>query len=445
MNRQPEAITWNVMGMMNNSYFRVKVHRTTDANGMPALKFQHPTLAGPGNFGGWFEEKTLGKADAQEVAKVEPPKTITAPVSDGKSISMDKVRANDGTNGTDCWFVVKDKVYNGTPFLADHPGGGASILIVGGTDCTDEFEALHSSKAWAQLESYYLGELAAGGVVDISNPAPSAVVPSGPPVTLKKTEYVKLVLEKRVEVSHDTRLFRFALPSKEHVLGLPVGQHLFIRADIDGKKVMRAYTPLDSGVGYVDFVIKVYFAGVHPRFPEGGKLTQFLDKMTLGETISVKGPLGEYIFNVGVDRPLQTFTHTVHNTKHAFDTIGFIAGGSGITPVLQTARALLEDKTTPTRIWILYANRTENDILCQDTLKEIGELKNVDVWYTLDQPPAEWTYSAGFIDEAMVRDHLPAPSEKTFIFCCGPPPMIEYACKPNLHKVGHKPDMIHCF
>ena len=50
MNRQPETITWNVMGMMNNSYFRIKVHRTLDASGRPALKFQHPTLAGPGNF-----------------------------------------------------------------------------------------------------------------------------------------------------------------------------------------------------------------------------------------------------------------------------------------------------------------------------------------------------------------------------------------------------------
>ena len=44
MNRQPEAITWNVMGMMNNSYFRIHVHRTLDEAGLPALRFQHPTL-----------------------------------------------------------------------------------------------------------------------------------------------------------------------------------------------------------------------------------------------------------------------------------------------------------------------------------------------------------------------------------------------------------------
>ena len=457
MNRQPEKITWNVMGMMNNSYFRVKVHRTMDeATGMPALKFQHPTLAGPGNFGGWFEEKVLGKADDKaEAEKKPPPPPAAATASDGSKkngITMETVEANDGTKGTDCWFVVKDKVYNGTPFLADHPGGGASIMIVGGTDCTEEFGAFHSSKAWNLLDKYYIGELvsdaAAAAPAAPDSPAPAAApVTNAAPTTLHPKQYVTLPLEKRIELSHDTRLFRFSLPSKEHELGLPIGQHLFIRADIDGKKVMRAYTPLDSGKGYVDFVIKVYFAGVHPRFPEGGKLTQHLDKMQLGEKITVRGPMGEFIFNVnvGVPRPLMTFTHTVKDEQIGFNTIGFIAGGSGITPVLQTARALLTDTTNPTRIFILYANRTDNDILCGDILKQIDELDNVDVWYTLDQPPEGWKYSSGFIDEAMCRDHLPTPSDSTFIFCCGPPPMIEYACKPNLAKVGHTADKIHCF
>lgn len=30
------------------------------------------------------------------------------------------------------------------------------------------------------------------------------------------------------EVSHDTRKFRFALPSPEHILGLPVGKYMYI-------------------------------------------------------------------------------------------------------------------------------------------------------------------------------------------------------------------------
>ena len=43
----------------------------------------------------------------------------------------------------------------------------------------------------------------------------------------------------------------------------------------------------------------------------------------------------------------------------------------------------------------------------------------------------------GFIDEAMCRERLPAPSEQTYIFMCGPPPMLKFACRPNLDKLGH--------
>lgn len=50
---------------------------------------------------------------------------------------------------------------------------------------------------------------------------------------------------------------------------------------------------------------------------------------------------------------------------------------------------------------------------------------------------SDWDYSQGFISEDMVRDHLPPPSEDTFILMCGPPPMIQFACNPNLDRVGH--------
>ena len=120
--------------------------------------------------------------------------------------------------------------------------------------------------------------------------------------------------------------------------------------------------------------------------------------------------------------------------------------------MLQTARALLADPDVKAEISILYANRSESDILCQDELTAIAKLPTVRVWYTVDTleektrvTTGEWKYSKGFIDEAMVRDHLPAGGSSTYIFCCGPPPMIEFACKPNLAKVGHAPEKIHCF
>lgn len=50
----------------------------------------------------------------------------------------------------------------------------------------------------------------------------------------------------KTKLSHDVRLFRFALPNEDQMLGLPVGKHIFICATMDEKLCMRAYTPSSS-------------------------------------------------------------------------------------------------------------------------------------------------------------------------------------------------------
>ena len=88
------------------------------------------------------------------------------------------------------------------------------------------------------------------------------------------------------------------LQSSEHVLGLPVGQHIMLSFGTGSQMVSRAYTPVssDDDIGYVDFVIKVYFANVHPRFPEGGKLTQHMEAMVVGDTLKFRGPKGHITY-----------------------------------------------------------------------------------------------------------------------------------------------------
>ena len=54
---------------------------------------------------------------------------------------------------------------------------------------------------------------------------------------------------------------------------------------------------------------------------------------------------------------------------------------------------------------------------------------------------ADWKYSEGFVNDEMIKEHLPAPSEDTIILMCGPPPMIKFACNPNLDKLGYTEDM----
>ena len=59
------------------------------------------------------------------------------------------------------------------------------------------------------------------------------------------------------------------------------------------------------------------------------------------------------------------------------------------------------------------------------------------MWYTLDRPPARWKFSSGFITDAMIAERLPGPQEESLVLMCGPPPMIKFACLPNLTKLGY--------
>ena len=154
---------------------------------------------------------------------------------------------------------------------------------------------------------------------------------------------VKYALEliKKEELSHDTRLFRFALPSDEHCLGLPIGQHIYLSARINGSLVVRPYTPTssDEDMGHMDLVVKIYPANVHPKFPDGGKMTQYLESLNIGDTIDVRGPSGHLVYRgKGAFDIKEDKKGPVKETK--VKNVSMIAGGTGITPMLQLVRAV---------------------------------------------------------------------------------------------------------
>lgn len=53
--------------------------------------------------------------------------------------------------------------------------------------------------------------------------------------------------------------YKFALPNKDDILNLPIGQHISIMANINGKDISRSYTPTSSSddVGHFVLCIKV--------------------------------------------------------------------------------------------------------------------------------------------------------------------------------------------
>lgn len=258
-----------------------------------------------------------------------------------------------------------------------------------------------------------------------------------------QTKYPLKLIERHV-ISHDTRRFRFALPSPDHILGLPVGQHVYLSCRVNDQLVIRPYTPVtsDDDKGYFDLVAKVYFKNVHPKFPDGGKMTQYLENLPIGETIDVRGPSGllvhEDVGFLGI-KPEKKLPATMV----PFKKLNMIAGGTGITPMLQLIRNILKNPDDKTVMALLFANQTESDILLREELEEAasshpGRLR---LWYTVDRASEGWKYSTGFVSADMIAEQMYPPADDTFVLMCGPPPMINFACQPNLDKLGFSPKL----
>ena len=150
--------------------------------------------------------------------------------------------------------------------------------------------------------------------------------------------------------------------------------------------------------GHLDLVVK--------RYP-GGKMSEHLDSLAVGESLNFKGPIPKYPWEAN---------------KHSH--IGLIAGGTGITPMYQLLRAIFNNPEDKTKVTLVYGNLTEDDILLK---KELQQLENtypqrLKVFYLLDNPPKEWTGGSGHVTSELLKTVFPEPKEGNIkLFVCGPP------------------------
>merc|ERR1711879_855969 len=100
----------------------------------------------------------------------------------------------------------------------------------------------------------------------------------------------------------------------------------------------------------------------------------------------------------------------------------FVAGGTGLTPFYQIACSILRDPNDNTKMVLLYANQSPNNILLRDQLFEMvqGNPDRFKLWLTVDkvQPGVSWSFGEGFIDEDMLRKQLYPPNEGTIVLIC---------------------------
>ncbi|KAE9982496.1 NADH-cytochrome b5 reductase [Venturia inaequalis] len=252
---------------------------------------------------------------------------------------------------------------------------------------------------------------------------------------LKPNELQEFELKEKTILSHNTAIYRFALPRPQDILGLPIGQHISLAADltVDGqqKQILRSYTPIssDETPGYFDLLIKSY---------PTGNISKYVAGLQVGQTMKVKGPKGAMVY-------------TPNMVKH----FGMICGGTGITPMLQVIRAVIRGRETGdvTKINLIFANVNPEDILLKEDLDALArDDPHFNIYYVLNNPPEKWSGGVGFVTAEMIKEHLPAPTPDSKILICGPPPMVS-AMKKATESLGFQKarpvskleDQVFCF
>lgn len=209
------------------------------------------------------------------------------------------------------------------------------------------------------------------------------------------------VLEVR-KAGPGTNILKCGLPSPEHVMGMPVTAYVMVEGHNSGDS--SAYTPIttDDQPGYFELLVKGY--------PDGN-VSKYLCSLQAGDSVSVKGPVAKLPYTANMKKK-----------------IGMIAGGSGITPMLQIIKEILKDPDDKTEVTLIFGNQSPADILLRDELDQLAASSKgqVNILYVVDKnttsDPA--IKHVGYVTAEFCRKVLPAPSDDTLIYVCGPPPLL---------------------
>lgn len=260
------TLAGNYTGMMNNCWYRVKLHTDVDkATGQPVLLARHPIAPG-GAEGGWMrpsaEEKAKQEASdaAQSTSKeytLEEVEKHNTEVRDrGRMTTAKKLNVLGPYLQKDCWLILNGKVYDATSILAWHPGGASAILNYAGkatAQASADYNAVHDAYAQKKTAEVLIGKLSAKGMQTLLEDQKhvekkqAEQAESRQEYALKPFQYTPATLVKRKEINTDTRLYTFKVPDgkdgKPGRLGLHVGGHIQIASHWNDAVVMRPYTP----------------------------------------------------------------------------------------------------------------------------------------------------------------------------------------------------------
>ncbi|KAF8150619.1 hypothetical protein B0H34DRAFT_729498 [Crassisporium funariophilum] len=180
--------------------------------------------------------------------------------------------------------------------------------------------------------------------------------------------------------------------------------------------VYRAYTPITTrgAVGILSFTIKKQ---------DKGKMSNYIHEMEIGQRLGIMGYL---------QRPPSMTPWTLNQ----FDAVTLLAGGVGLTPILQIIQYSLHDPSNTSKFLLLFANSTESDIAMREELDGFQRRypANFEVVYVLSRPPPGWTGETGRIDATLINKYAPPPADygvRSLVCVSGPPAMLDALAGPR--------------
>jgi ring-1,2-phenylacetyl-CoA epoxidase subunit PaaE len=212
------------------------------------------------------------------------------------------------------------------------------------------------------------------------------------------------------KVKHETRdaiAVTFDLPPElKDAFAYQQGQHLTLRATIDGEDVRRSYS-ICSAVQ--DDRLRVAIKRVN-----GGLFSTWANEcIRPGVTIDVMPPEGR--FNL----PLEP-----ESRRHYLA----FAAGSGITPILSIIKTTLIAEPH-SRFTLLYGNRASSSVIFRDELTDLKDqyLERLNLVYIMSREPQDIELFHGRITEDKCRalfQHWLRVENVDYAFICGPEDMM---------------------
>ncbi|TFC89125.1 phenylacetate-CoA oxygenase/reductase subunit PaaK [Cryobacterium sp. TmT2-59] len=242
--------------------------------------------------------------------------------------------------------------------------------------------------------------------------------------TKRRARFHTLTVADVRQLTQDSVEVTFAVPEElQGEFDYDPGQHLALRATIDGRELRRSYSICrPRAVGSVSVAIKRDLGGVFSSWAN--------TELRAGDQIDVMSPQG-------------TFTTALDSLddKH----IVGIAAGSGITPLMSLAHTVLE-RSDSSRFTLVYTNRTALDVMFLDELADLKDKypARLALHHVLSRQTRSSSLLSGRIDEEKLRLMLaniirPAAVDEWFL--CGPFELVQL-CRDTLESVDVEPSHI---